>query len=145
MNFLMREQPVFLDLASHAEMLASDINDLMNANQGMPVLLVIDSVARNLSPGADENGAGLASFANNIIDRVIRPTGCSSILIHHSGHGTQSRGRGWSGFPAATDGTVMVSMDRKGLAPSIVKVEVCLLYTSPSPRDRQKSRMPSSA
>ena len=24
-------------------------------------------------------------------------------------------------------------------------LEVCLLYTSPSPRDRQKSRMPSSA
>ena len=24
-------------------------------------------------------------------------------------------------------------------------VETCLLYTSPSPRDRQKSRMPSSA
>ena len=24
-------------------------------------------------------------------------------------------------------------------------IEVCLLYTSPSPRDRQKSRMPSSA
>ena len=26
-----------------------------------------------------------------------------------------------------------------------IKVEACLLYTSPSPRDRQKSRMPSSA
>ena len=25
------------------------------------------------------------------------------------------------------------------------KVKACLLYTSPSPRDRQKSRMPSSA
>ena len=25
------------------------------------------------------------------------------------------------------------------------KVDTCLLYTSPSPRDRQKSRMPSSA
>ena len=25
------------------------------------------------------------------------------------------------------------------------KVDICLLYTSPSPRDRQKSRMPSSA
>ena len=24
-------------------------------------------------------------------------------------------------------------------------VDICLLYTSPSPRDRQKSRMPSSA
>ena len=30
------------------------------------------------------------------------------------------------------------------LGPSSVK-EPCLLYTSPSPRDRQKSRMPSSA
>ena len=26
-----------------------------------------------------------------------------------------------------------------------VQADVCLLYTSPSPRDRQKSRMPSSA
>ena len=25
------------------------------------------------------------------------------------------------------------------------QIDVCLLYTSPSPRDRQKSRMPSSA
>ena len=29
--------------------------------------------------------------------------------------------------------------------PSIDEIESCLLYTSPSPRDRQKSRMPSSA
>ena len=32
--------------------------------------------------------------------------------------------------------------------PSLVKYygdKICLLYTSPSPRDRQKSRMPSSA
>ena len=31
------------------------------------------------------------------------------------------------------------------LAPSDVQEVICLLYTSPSPRDRQKSRMPSSA
>ena len=29
--------------------------------------------------------------------------------------------------------------------PGIVNIYSCLLYTSPSPRDRQKSRMPSSA
>ena len=28
---------------------------------------------------------------------------------------------------------------------NVTKVNICLLYTSPSPRDRQKSRMPSSA
>ena len=27
----------------------------------------------------------------------------------------------------------------------MIEVNFCLLYTSPSPRDRQKSRMPSSA
>ena len=29
--------------------------------------------------------------------------------------------------------------------PDLAIVDICLLYTSPSPRDRQKSRMPSSA
>ena len=28
---------------------------------------------------------------------------------------------------------------------ALLEADVCLLYTSPSPRDRQKSRMPSSA
>ena len=31
------------------------------------------------------------------------------------------------------------------LEQKLLREEVCLLYTSPSPRDRQKSRMPSSA
>ena len=35
----------------------------------------------------------------------------------------------------------MVTLQRVGLG----YLKVCLLYTSPSPRDRQKSRMPSSA
>ena len=33
----------------------------------------------------------------------------------------------------------------EGGAVALVECGVCLLYTSPSPRDRQKSRMPSSA
>ena len=32
-----------------------------------------------------------------------------------------------------------------GIANGFSELEACLLYTSPSPRDRQKSRMPSSA
>ena len=32
-----------------------------------------------------------------------------------------------------------------GLRNKSIDLEACLLYTSPSPRDRQKSRMPSSA
>ena len=33
----------------------------------------------------------------------------------------------------------------KYIAAEVAKCSICLLYTSPSPRDRQKSRMPSSA
>ena len=33
----------------------------------------------------------------------------------------------------------------KGLLKAELDIKDCLLYTSPSPRDRQKSRMPSSA
>ena len=33
----------------------------------------------------------------------------------------------------------------QGDARSVRHIPICLLYTSPSPRDRQKSRMPSSA
>ena len=35
--------------------------------------------------------------------------------------------------------------DGSGADVSMAQQVVCLLYTSPSPRDRQKSRMPSSA
>ena len=35
--------------------------------------------------------------------------------------------------------------ERIGNPMNIAVVDACLLYTSPSPRDRQKSRMPSSA
>ena len=42
-----------------------------------------------------------------------------------------------------------VDLDRQGLAGELVddvqQLQRCLLYTSPSPRDRTRSRMPSSA
>ena len=41
------------------------------------------------------------------------------------------------------DGVVLSVADIK--LPEGVEAKTCLLYTSPSPRDRQKSRMPSSA
>ena len=60
----------------------------------------------------------------------------------------------WDGPAAicATDGRwVIAGMDRNGLRPLRYSLRddgllvVCLLYTSPSPRDKRQSRMPSSA
>ena len=39
----------------------------------------------------------------------------------------------------------MVLKNLKGMGYLFKQIKDCLLYTSPSPRDRQKSRMPSSA
>ena len=55
---------------------------------------------------------------------------------------------------SVTEGTVTqwlkqvgdkVEVDEPLLEVSTDKVDTCLLYTSPSPRDRTRSRMPSSA
>ena len=42
----------------------------------------------------------------------------------------------------ASDNPINEAIDLAGLAPD---VQTCLLYTSPSPRDKRQSRMPSSA
>ena len=50
------------------------------------------------------------------------------------------------GAPGAGKGTqTRFIMEARGLTCPPIVVSGCLLYTSPSPRDRQKSRMPSSA
>ena len=52
--------------------------------------------------------------------------------------------RGLKGAVAALLGSVLPSFVII-LAIALMFADICLLYTSPSPRDRQKSRMPSSA
>ena len=51
-------------------------------------------------------------------------------------------------IPVATifdDGIFKVGKDKYSKTYRFTDINYCLLYTSPSPRDRQKSRMPSSA
>ena len=58
---------------------------------------------------------------------------------------TSARAIGMGGsFVASGRGVSGIPYNPSSIA-YIEKSEACLLYTSPSPRDRQKSRMPSSA
>ena len=57
-----------------------------------------------------------------------------------SGVVTNDKGEALSGANVYLAGTSLGAA-----AKSDGKYQICLLYTSPSPRDRQKSRMPSSA
>ena len=52
---------------------------------------------------------------------------------------------GLRSLPGSCDGALLWSSEQMGVTSADLQRLVCLLYTSPSPRDRQKSRMPSSA
>ena len=79
-------------------------------------------------------------MANNLCVRFIK-TAVGAIDASHFAVGTEA-------IPKAESGEIVVqnafiSLDpyqRRQMMPN-----VCLLYTSPSPRDRTRSRMPSSA
>ena len=56
----------------------------------------------------------------------------------------KTMGDGWETRRRREPGNdwIIIKLAQKGI---IEKIEICLLYTSPSPRDRTRSRMPSSA
>ncbi len=78
-------------------------------NYGDIGLIVIDTLARNFGGSANENST---EDMNAFIERVddLKDTFKSTILIvHHSGHGTNTRARGSSVLPAAVDGEFRVN------------------------------------
>lgn len=120
MPFYIRVKPVYMTEAIFAERLAREIGFWQQQHPELPVLLVLDTVARCMAPGADENSMqGLGAFINNLLDIVVRPLQATAICVHHSGHGDSERSRGHSSFPAAVDGSIKVSMDRSSGQPVI--------------------------
>ena len=57
--------------------------------------------------------------------------------------GDQHRGKVWLGITTSSEHGPVVEYERCALIPA--RAGGCLLYTSPSPRDKRQSRMPSSA
>ena len=114
----------------------------------------IDDIRKLLNCGADKVSINTAAVQNqNLIKEAARRFGsqCIVVAIDAKKKGDKWEvfthgGRNNSGIDAleyakkmeenGAGELLVTSMDRDG---------TCLLYTSPSPRDRQKSRMPSSA
>jgi hypothetical protein len=79
-----------------------------------PVLFVLDTFSK-LSGGIDENdNADVKAFLGKIesgLKRADTAFDATVILVHHTGHGDQSRGRGASTFKADAEGENIVTRD----------------------------------
>lgn len=81
----------------------SEAVDAIAIEHGNPVLVVIDTLHRNLGPGDESSSGDIARVLVNV-DALIRERyGCAVLIVHHAGHGDKTRARGSSSLRAAVD------------------------------------------
>ena len=96
----------------------------------MPLVLLPQPVLRQVANPVDDITDDILQLANNIAETMYAAPG---IGLAANQVGLLKR-------------VIVMDCARDDEPPALWKmINPCLLYTSPSPRDRQKSRMPSSA
>ena len=89
--------------------------------------------------------------ANGRIDRAVADSALNMLNVDKLGLDNMDRRvlfsiiEKFDGGPVGLDNLGAAIGEETGTIEEIIEPYFCLLYTSPSPRDRQKSRMPSSA
>lgn len=117
--FMIRTKPVYLTQQEFAQRLYQELKAWRQEFPDMAILLVIDTLNRNFGPGNENSVEDMGAFTNNLIDVVVRPSGCTCLVVHHTGHGDSDRGRGHSSFAGAVDGSIKVSMDKSSGQPVV--------------------------
>ena len=70
--------------------------------------MIVDTVARNFGAGNENDAGDMSKFISNM-DMIRNRWKCSVLLVHHTGHGDNSRARGSSAFKAALDAEYQVT------------------------------------
>ena len=126
----------------------------------MDALIVVDMQVGLLNGEPKHDLPGVIERINHLAAKVRERSGRVIFVQHCGGKGDdfEPETRGWALLPelsrAPADIVVRKTLNDpfagtelsarlQAIAPE--RILICLLYTSPSPRDRQKSRMPSSA
>lgn len=110
-------------LAKNGEYCASDLRHLYISNSTLlldgsntrnivqevadvPIALVIvDTLARHIV-GDESSPNDMGQFIN-VLDNLRDRLNCAALIVHHTGHGDQSRARGASSFKAALDSEII--------------------------------------
>ena len=150
--------PTQIDLRSH-----DDVQSIQTVvGHDRCDLLIVDTLAMAFGDGNENDAQDMTQFLKQVKTLAER-LGCHVLLVHHPGKDATRGARGSSTLRAAVDTEIEITIDNStGIRTATItkqregptglsvvfeleRVTFCLLYTSPSPRDRQKSRMPSSA
>lgn len=99
----------FLDGASAASVATAV--DCLTIKYGNPVLIVIDTLARNFGAGDENNTKDMSEFISAIDDLKARYPGCTVLIIHHSGHADKTRARGAMALKGALDFEYLVEKE----------------------------------
>ncbi|WP_395707958.1 AAA family ATPase [Reyranella sp.] len=90
---------------------------------GHPVrIIVLDTLAR-VMPGADENSVADMGATLARADRIIKETGATVILVHHSGKAADAGPRGSTALPGALDTIVKVVKSDTGERTATVEAQ----------------------
>ena len=98
-------------------------NELLKAKaEGLsPILLIIDTLARNHS--GDENSNSEMGKFISVIDQFNVKFDCATLIVHHSGHGESQRARGASALRGALDSEFSCEKDRSTVVISCSKMK----------------------
>ncbi|WP_330927463.1 helicase RepA family protein, partial [Candidatus Sororendozoicomonas aggregata] len=107
-NFMCSDSPYALGKAYGCGELVEDIKERLGDIK--PALIVVDTVARNTA-GREENSATDTGVFIETMDKLKRAYGCTILLVHHTGHLNQERGRGSSALYAAQDCEYLMKKD----------------------------------
>lgn len=99
--FISNRPAQFLDKTSAKEVVEA-VHGLADQH-GAPVLIVIDTLARNFGPGDENSTAEMSQFVT-VIDHLRAEFPDTTLeIIHHTGHASKERARGAMALKAALD------------------------------------------
>lgn len=99
--FISKKPAQLLD-ALNAE-LVGDVMTEIAAERGQPALIIIDTLDKNFGPGDENSTSDMKDFMARVNELRSQFPGCTTLTIHHPGHGDKTRGRGASNLPAGLD------------------------------------------
>jgi hypothetical protein len=112
--------PLFLSLMPAGLCDADQVDFVIEAVQavadeyGNPVLIVMDTVARNFGPGDENSTKDMTAFIAGV-DKIREQFRSCILLVHHTGHADKSRGRGSMALKGALDTEYRLEKDETGV------------------------------